>query len=203
MPCKIIIHYLSNILTTFSNIAFCSYVQVTSSTLSLPLSTGTTALTIVLPFLAAINFFITPQLRSLLGYGIRASPILQFVPFALQIFQGVLTAVLATLAAQGFVPGQLLDCGLEGRWQGLWHNRDGHAIERIQETLGCCGLRSTVDRDWPPAGCKALYKDRHTSCLGPWRATMQRSAGFEFAIVVAVGVLQVSTFSYYTRDSLY
>ncbi|XXG97946.1 hypothetical protein Hte_004262 [Hypoxylon texense] len=173
------------------------YVQVTSSTLSLPLSTGTTVLTILLPLLAAVNTF--GLLLRILPRQASTSPILQkFLPFVLQILQGVLAVVLATLAAEGFVPGQVLDCNLENSWQGLWHTKDGRAIERIQDAFSCCGLRSTVDRDWPTHQCKDLYKDRHGACLIPWRASMQRNSGLGFTVAVAVGILQLIQLAFFT-----
>ncbi|KAI1401241.1 hypothetical protein F4819DRAFT_508571 [Hypoxylon fuscum] len=167
------------------------YVQVTASTLSLPLSTGTTVLTILLPFLAAANVFYTPMLHRTLRQKITSSPaFLQLLPIALQVIQGVLTVVLATLAAEGFA-GPTLECGLEGNWQRLWRANDGRAIERIQDSFNCCGLRSMKDKDWPKLQCSNFNKGRHDSCLVPWRASMQRSSGFEFGIAVIVGVLQL------------
>lgn len=182
----------------FLQLTCLSYVQVTSSTLSLPLSTGTTVLTILLPFLAAVNTF--GRLHQTLPRTLSAFPALQqflpLVPLLLQILQGVLAAVLATLTAEGFAPGQVLDCGLEINWQSLWHTHDGRAIQRIQDSFNCCGLRSLVDRDWPRHQCQELYKNRHVSCLAPWRSSMQRSAGLGFTVAVAVGILQVSCVGY-------
>ncbi|KAI1417874.1 hypothetical protein F5Y13DRAFT_32801 [Hypoxylon sp. FL1857] len=179
--------------------ALAIYVQVTSSTLSLPISTGTTVLTIILPFLAAANVFYTPLLQRYLGNRVRSAALQQLSPVALQVIQGVLTVVLATLTAQGFVPGQLLECSLEGHWMRMWKDKDGRAIERIQDAFNCCGFRSIKDHDWPapvpgpptPPRCRTLYPGRHDACLAPWRASMQRSAGLEFTVVVAVGILQL------------
>lgn len=167
------------------------YVQVTSSTLSLPISTGTTVLTIILPFLAAANVFYTPLLQRYLQKNVRSLALQHLSPVALQIIQGVLTVVLATLAAQGFVPGQLLECSLEGKWMGMWRAQDGRSIQRIQDAFNCCGLRSIKDRDWPRDQCRKSYPSRQDSCLAPWSASMQRSSGLEFGVVVAVGILQL------------
>ncbi|KAI1135326.1 hypothetical protein F5Y05DRAFT_179139 [Hypoxylon sp. FL0543] len=166
------------------------YVQVTSSTLSLPISTGTTVLTIILPFLAAVNIFY-PKLQSFLKEKFNSAALQQLTPVVLQLIQGVLTVVLATLAAEGFVPGQLLECSLEGNWMRMWRAHDGRGIERIQEAFNCCGLRSVKDRDWPRLQCRNLYPGRRDSCLAPWRARMQRSAGLEFGVAVAIGILQL------------
>ncbi|KAI0865346.1 hypothetical protein F4860DRAFT_306227 [Xylaria cubensis] len=110
------------------------YVQVTSSTLSFPISTATTVLTILLPLFAAANVIYTPFLSRLAG-----PPTLQqlLLP-ALHIIQGGLTVIIATLAAQGFAPSPTLNCALEQKWQSLFSNHDGRAIERIQNTFDCC-----------------------------------------------------------------
>ncbi|KAI0192544.1 hypothetical protein EV127DRAFT_34890 [Xylaria flabelliformis] len=167
------------------------YVQVTSSTLSLPISTATTVLTILLPLFAAANVIYTPFLSRLAG-----SPTLQqlLLP-ALHIIQGGLTVIIATLAAQGFAPSPTLNCALEQKWQSLWSNHDGRAIERIQNAFDCCGYRSVVDRDWPDPQCKDIYH-RHTSCRVPWGEAMQRTSGLEFTVAVIAGIIQVSLASY-------
>ncbi|KAI1654219.1 hypothetical protein F4813DRAFT_399139 [Daldinia decipiens] len=168
------------------------YVQVTSSNLSFPISTGTTALTIILPFIAAANILYTPQLRRLFHQrAASSSTLLRFLPVAPPVLQAILTVVLATLAAEGFSSGQVIECGLERNWQSLWSAHDDRAIQRIQDTFNCCGLRSMVDRSSPRGMCHDLHGDRGSSCLVPWRATMQRSAGFEFGVVVAVGIVQL------------
>ncbi|TRX94704.1 hypothetical protein FHL15_004476 [Xylaria flabelliformis] len=161
------------------------YVQVTSSTLSLPISTATTVLTILLPLFAAANVVYTPFLSRLAG-----SPTLQqlLLP-ALHIIQGGLTVIIATLAAQGFAPSQTLNCALERKWQSLWHSHDGRAIERIQNAFDCCGYRSVRDRDWPDPQCEDIYH-RHTSCNVPWGAAMQRTSGLEFTVAVIAGIIQ-------------
>lgn len=169
-----------------------SYVQVTSGTLSLPLSTGTTVLTIILPIIAAANVFFTPLLHRFLQSRTRSLATQQLLPIALQVIQGILTVVLATLSAQGFVPGKLLECSLEGNWQRMYSAKDDQALQRIQDSFNCCGLRSTQDRDFPRnKQCLTTYPSRTISCLDPWRAAEQRTAGLGFAAIVVVGVLQV------------
>ncbi|KAI1097302.1 hypothetical protein F4804DRAFT_327988 [Jackrogersella minutella] len=171
--------------------AIAIYVQVTSSTLSLPLSTGTTALTIILPLLAAANVFLTPLLRRILPRAFSSPAIQQLLPASLHVIQGILTVVLATLAAEGFVPGQALECGLEGNWQRLYSAKDWRAIERIQDAFNCCGLHSIKDKNSPDGKCLNLNQGRNIACLNPWRAAEQRNAGFGFSVVVVVGILQL------------
>lgn len=164
-----------------------SYVQVTSSTLSLPISTGTTVLTILLPLFAIANLFFTPVLNRLA----KSSKVQQLLLPALHVLQGGLTVVIATLAAQGFVPGPSLKCELDNSWQLLWHNKDWRAIERIQNAFDCCGLHSVRDRSWPVEDCQKTY-GRHTSCDAPWSASMRTTSGLQFAVAVLCGIIQVS-----------
>ncbi|KAI0020444.1 hypothetical protein F4780DRAFT_372637 [Xylariomycetidae sp. FL0641] len=164
------------------------HIQVLASALSLPLATGTTVLTMLLPLLAAANAAAyTP--RILPGLLSRCPAVLRRL--ALPILQGVLTVALATLALEAAAPGPTQTCRLEQAWQRRWHAHDGRAIERVQDAFACCGLRSLKDRAWPRDGsCPALYR-RHAPCLEPWAAAMRRAAGLEFAVAVLVGVIQL------------
>ncbi|KAI1117574.1 hypothetical protein F5Y14DRAFT_403140 [Nemania sp. NC0429] len=169
------------------------YVQYESSTLSLPISTGTTVLTILLPLFAAANIIYTPILNRL----VKSTTLQQLLLPTLHILQGGLTIVIATLAAQGFVPSRALGCELESNWQLLWHNHDGRSIERIQNMFECCGLHSVVDRAWPRTKeqCSEIY-NRHTSCDAPWMASMQRTSGLQFTIAVVAGIIQLAQLIY-------
>ncbi|KAI3317042.1 hypothetical protein HD806DRAFT_516128 [Xylariaceae sp. AK1471] len=169
------------------------YVQVTSSTLSLPISTGTTVLTILLPLFAAANIFFTPLLSRVVG----SSSYQQLLLPVLHILQGGLAIIIATLSFQGLLPDQLLECGLHGNWQKLWQNHDGRGIERIQNAFDCCGFRSVRDMAWPPPllHCQEIY-DRHTSCAAPWQQYMQRTSGLEFMVAAVVGIIQLAHLLY-------
>ncbi|RYO77327.1 hypothetical protein DL766_009718 [Monosporascus sp. MC13-8B] len=198
---KLVVIYL---LITAALVAIAIYVQVNSSVLSLPVSTGTTVLAIVLPLLAIVNFFYSPVLQRILQRrtGSSASSTREFAPQALQLLQFALVVVLLTVSSESFLPGSpgrsTLACSLEGAWQRLWSVHDGRAIERIQDAFNCCGFNSVRDRAWPPHNnrdnqdnqCSVLYR-RSTPCVGPWRAAMQRDAGLEFVVAAAVGVLQL------------
>ncbi|KAI1471877.1 uncharacterized protein F4812DRAFT_415887 [Daldinia caldariorum] len=169
------------------------YVQVTSSTLSLPIATGTTVLTIILPFIAAANFFYLPRFSQMLRQTVTSNPsLLRFLPMVPPVLQAILTVVLATLAAEGFSSGQVTDCSLELNWQRLYKAKDFRAMSRIQDALNCCGLRSVKDRSAPNGRCHELHEDRNDFCLTPWRATMQRNSGLEFGVAVAVGLIQLA-----------
>lgn len=116
-------------------------------------------------------------------------------PAALQILQGILTTVLATLYALDLVPSATVGCELSTRWQHLFRTKDAQAIRAIQEALQCCGFRTVKDMAWPfpptDVQCPARF-DRALACQGPWTAALQRNAGINFGVVLAVGVLQVS-----------
>ena len=116
----------------------------------------------------------------------------------LQLLQFALTTILATLlSTAGLVPSPAQSCLLSTRWQRLWSAHDGDAIRAIQDALGCCGYNSVKDRSWPfPRGgsrvdCAAQF-GRTAACAGPWMEALRRGSGAGFAVVVGVGVLQVS-----------
>ncbi|GAP85593.1 putative tetraspanin Tsp3 [Rosellinia necatrix] len=169
------------------------YVQVSSSTLSLPIPTATTVLTILLPLFAAANVIYTP----LLGRFIGAPKIQQLLLPALHIIQGAIIVVIATLAAEGFVPSNSLDCQLDTAWQALWRNKNGRAIERIQNQFDCCGYRSIKDQAWPPQPqkCAEIY-GRHTACGTSWHAAMHTTSGLQFAVAVVAGIVQLAHLAY-------
>ncbi|RYP08385.1 hypothetical protein DL764_001954 [Monosporascus ibericus] len=186
------------LLITAALTAIAIYVQVDSSVLSLPVSTGTTVLAILLPLLATVNFY-SPVLQRVLQRrsGPFASSKGELALQALQLLQFALVVFLLTVSSEGFLPGGpgggTLTCGLEGAWRRLWKARDGRAIERIQDAFNCCGFNNVRDRSWPPQNttlCSVLY-NRSTPCVRPWRATMQRDSGLEFVVAAAVGVLQL------------
>ncbi|RYP68825.1 hypothetical protein DL771_006443 [Monosporascus sp. 5C6A] len=198
---------LVTLLITAALTAIAIYVQVNSSALSLPVSTGTTVVAILLPLLAIVNFFFSPVLQRVpqRRSGSFASCTRELAPRALQLLQFALVVVLLTVSSEGFMPGGpgrgTLTCSLDGAWQRLWSTRDGLAIERIQDAFNCCGFNTVRDRAWPPRGdrddrgdrgdqCSKLY-GRSAPCVGPWRAAMQRDAGLEFVVAAAVGVLQL------------
>lgn len=117
-----------------------------------------------------------------------------------QVFQGILTTILATLYFHDVMPSDVRDCELSNKWQTLFHLKDEGAIRAIQDALECCGLNSVRDRAFPFRGNNAIEcADRYgrtLACRAPWTSALQRSAGVELGVVVAVGVLQVSVASF-------
>ena len=77
----------------------------------------------------------------------------------------------------------------------MFRHKDGSSIRRIQDRLECCGLNSVKDRAYPfpksgSSTCADTY-GRDLACRGPWSAALRTNAGMDFAVVVAVGLLQV------------
>ncbi|KXJ89656.1 hypothetical protein Micbo1qcDRAFT_164956 [Microdochium bolleyi] len=172
------------------------YVQVTASSLSLPIPKATTILVIILPWIAAAVDFCNrltnanntrrhDNAPSLLHRLARAS-----LPF-LQLFQGILTIVLATLLSQTTTSqSPTLDCLLQGRWQQMWAAHDRRRIELVQDTFECCGFNSVKDRAWPRDTCSLLY-GRNSACRPAWAAALQTSSRLDFGVCLIVGVMQV------------
>jgi hypothetical protein len=166
-----------------------------SSHLSLPISSAVTIFTALLPILSFLNSFIHP---SLLHFAHNSSnPFVRLSPTATQTLQGILTSILATLLFERVAPSDTIECLLNNRWLGLWRDRNGEAIRLIQDTLNCCGLNSLKDRAYPisdPQACAGMF-GRNQVCRGPWKSALKGTAGADFGVVIAVGVLQVSCLS--------
>ncbi|KAG5980522.1 hypothetical protein E4U55_003937 [Claviceps digitariae] len=168
------------------------YKHILSSTLSLPISPSTTIPTILLPILALANTLIYLRL-----YG---SPKRHHALLAqtLQALQALFTTVLATLLLSHVVPSATQACLLSTIWQRLFRNHDADAIRRIQDAFHCCGFNTVQDRAWPfpdhksARRCAETY-GRDVSCAQPWMGALQRNAGLDFGIVVAVGLFQIAT----------
>ncbi|KAH7021091.1 uncharacterized protein B0I36DRAFT_333761 [Microdochium trichocladiopsis] len=180
------------------------YVQVTASYLSLPIPQPTSILVILLPWIAAaINFCTrltnttTPTNKRLSRYHAAAAraPIIRLARAALpmlQVFQGILTVVLATLLSQTMTQnGPTTGCLAQGTWQGMWSAHDRRGIERIQDAFDCCGLNSVKDRAWPRDGtCSSLY-GRNSACGKPWEAALRRGSALDFGVCLVLGFIQL------------
>ncbi|KAF7586997.1 hypothetical protein BBP40_007889, partial [Aspergillus hancockii] len=153
----------------------------------------TTILPILTPVLLLLSSFLsnhpttittnTPTLRNRL-----AAP-------AISYLLTILPSGLATLALTYLFSPDLFACSLINQWQFYFHNKDSHAIRRIQDRLRCCGLRSVRDRAWPfkdathgdDACVRQIGYER--ACIGPW-GEEQRSAAW-MVVWAAVLVLVV------------
>jgi hypothetical protein len=172
-----------------------SYVIVNSGELSLPTSSATRIILVILPIIALANACFSPVIHRLWqgSNGPSAGGLLASA--APHLAQGILTVVLATVSFQAVLPGRILDCNMQETWQQLWKNANGRSIERIQDAFNCCGFRSIKDMSWPRQGmdtslCSSTYR-RSTPCVGPWTAAMQKNAGLDFGVATAVGIFQV------------
>lgn len=180
-----------------------SVVHFHSAHLSLPISSVVTILTILLPIISLFNSFIYPSLL----HNTRNSPnhLRRLSPTILQTLQGLLTTVLATLLFEDVVPSATVECLLENQWKNMFRAKDGESIRLIQDTLNCCGLNTLKDRAYPftkppaPSPCAEMF-GRNLACRAPWKAGLRSSAGADFGVVIAVGLLQVGS-SYSIVDS--
>lgn len=170
------------------------YEHINSVTLFLPLSPVLTFLTILLPVVAAANVLALPYLTHR-STNSAASLLNPTHPAIIQVLQGILTTVFVTLYATHIVPGEPRACELSTLWQRLFRGKSDKAIRAIQDALECCGFRSVKDMAWPfpPADvttCVTRF-NRSLACQGPWTNALQRNAGVELGVVVAVGLMQV------------
>lgn len=120
-------------------------------------------------------------------------------PQGLQLLQLIITTILGTTFFSESIPSSTRECLLGTQWQQFWTSHDASSIRRIQDTYDCCGYNSVRDRAWPfpvkggsPISECATQFRRTASCRQSWDGAMQRTAGMELAIVLAVAILQVS-----------
>lgn len=169
-----------------------SYEHLNSATLSLPISPALTIVTVILPFLAAINAIFYPRLRR---WASSTAP-RRVLAIALQALQAILVTALATLFMSDMLPSAARTCLLSTTWQRLFSAHDADSIRRIQDAFACCGFNTVRDRAWPfpsqqtSRECTETY-GRSTACAGPWQLALRRSAGLELGVVLAVALLQV------------
>ncbi|KJZ80496.1 hypothetical protein HIM_00346 [Hirsutella minnesotensis 3608] len=164
--------------------------------LSLPLSSAITVLAVVLPIAAFLNAYIYPNLLRA-SHPCAADPnpstLARLAPVVLQGCQAIVTAILATLLLEGVVPSPVLDFLLDSEWGAMVDARSAGPIELIQDTYDCCGLNAVDDRAYPFSGnttCAVEYA-RVRSCGQPWRSAMQATSALDFAVVLAVGLMQI------------
>ncbi|KAJ9264613.1 hypothetical protein DTO212C5_6995 [Paecilomyces variotii] len=117
----------------------------------------------------------------------------------------ILPTIIITLSTTYLVPSDTQICGLERTWQAYFHNKNAPAIRTIQDTLQCCGLRSTRDRAWPFKDGKRYGDDAcevnlgyRRSCLAVWGQEERGVAGLVVGSVVVVFVMKVILHYYST-----
>ncbi|KAF4972375.1 hypothetical protein FZEAL_9604 [Fusarium zealandicum] len=170
-----------------------AFVHAYSSSLSLAISPALSIVTILLPILGSLNALFNPRLHSIsLASDNR---IAKLAPLVLQVLQGLVTTILATLLFERVVPSPVMECMLDTQWMHMFRTHDAGGIRRIQDKFDCCGLNSVKDRAYPfpgmaPSSCAGTY-GRRTACRGPWRGALQAAAGLDFAVVVVVFLMQL------------
>lgn len=165
-----------------------------SSSLSLPLSPVISILATLLPILGFLNAYIHPSLLRV-AHAPTSSRLRRLAPLVLQTLQALLTTILATLLFEGIIPSPALNCVLENDWMRMYRNHDDTRIRRIQDMMNCCGFNSVKDRAYPfrsgPGSQCAEMFGRTEACRKPWTAALRSSSGADFAVAIAVGLLQV------------
>lgn len=153
----------------------------------------TTGLVIVLPIAAFLNAYVYPNLLRASHACTAPNPLSRLAPVVLQAVQAVLAAVLATLLLEAIVSSPHLDFRLDAQWDALFAARDAHAIELVQDAFDCCGFDAVSDRACPFNATRtcALEYGRDRACAAPWKSAMRATCALDFAVVVAVGLLQV------------
>jgi hypothetical protein len=113
-----------------------------------------------------------------------------------QIFT-ILPAVIGTLALSYMLPSEALSCRLEEQWRSYFQSKNTRAVRAIQDSLQCCGFRSTHDMAWPFAdanhGVNAceLQLGYDRSCLLPWREQEQSAVWMIFIAAALSYILKV------------
>lgn len=177
--------------------------------LSLPISTATSAATIILPAVTGVTLRGAQSLirgspgkrNDIKLISSRSAIIIVFLLF-------IYDTVIATLTLTYMVPPSSLKCNLEGRWAWLFSHKDAEIIRRIQDRHQCCGFNSVRDRAWPfPDGrhaATACYEafGRQRSCFEGWRQDEQVTGGLMLLVAVMGFFLKVYLRSKFDFTSL-
>ena len=99
---------------------------------SLPIPTTLGAFTLILPIIAGLT--VEMGVKSAAGSRQRGSQqtLRRYYPLMLFILV-IYEMVIATLSGTYLAPNSALDCGLQERWQNLWHQHDADAIRSIAD----------------------------------------------------------------------
>ena len=106
----------------------------------------------------------------------------------------IIDAVLVTLASAQ-LPPNILACTLQDQWRTMFRQKQSTKIRRIQNSLKCCGLKSSRDMAWPfpnkktKAGACESTLGRHVSCLGGW----QNQEKTLLAFMIVIGGLSLAS----------
>ncbi|KAF2760559.1 hypothetical protein EJ05DRAFT_498518 [Pseudovirgaria hyperparasitica] len=187
-----------NVVGLLATTALVAYALYEINARSLPIPTVLGAITLALPVFSGLSVetvrATNRRRRRLLGSR-QASPFISnLVPlFCLTIIE----AVLATLAGTHIAPSGDLRCGMERRWQDMFHRKDGNHIRAIQDAFQCCGLASSHDMAWPfpdkqhtARSCEETF-GRTKGCMGDWRKDEQQIAAILLIVPIIVFLWQM------------
>ncbi|KAF1851685.1 uncharacterized protein K460DRAFT_39306 [Cucurbitaria berberidis CBS 394.84] len=175
------------------------YASSRANARSVPISDTLTGFVTALPFIAGLflecGYDLTrrQERRQHLSRGeIQRPPLVIIANTIIFIYSSVVITLLGTHAA----PPSGLDCGLRGRWQTLFKQKDADAIRKIQDAFKCCGFANSRDMAWPfpdrshdQHACESAF-GRTSGCLGAWKAEEQQIAGLLIGVVGMVFIWQ-------------
>ncbi|TLD36943.1 hypothetical protein E2P81_ATG02725 [Venturia nashicola] len=168
---------------------------------SLPLPRTLSAFTIALPLITGLtisSITTLPSSRPLLLKS-RSKPKTnqhQWQNYTLLLLT-ILSTVLATLNGTYLPSSASQTCALDTKWQNMFSNHDGKAIQRIQDAFECCGLHSVLDKAFPfpskNVGVDACSKTfgRKKSCLDDWSGEEKQVAGLGLVVILGVVVWEI------------
>lgn len=165
----------------------------------MPISDALTGLVTALPIISGIllecGYDLTrrQERRQHLNRGeIQRPPLVIIANTIIFIYSTVVITLVGTHAA----PPSGLDCGLRGRWQTLFKQKDADAIRTIQDAFKCCGFANSRDMAWPfpdrahdQHACESAF-GRTIGCMGAWKAEEQQIAGLLMGVVGMVFLWQ-------------
>lgn len=106
-----------------------------------------------------------------------------------------LNTILITLSAGRVASPSFQPCSLREQWLRLFQAKNARAIRRIQDSMDCCGFRTSHDMAWPfpdnahgPNSCESAF-GRTVACGGPWEAEGRRI----MAIMVVIGSIGIAS----------
>jgi hypothetical protein len=173
-------------------IGFAIFEHITIARLSLPLTSAITIINIVVVILTALHVASSLWLQR----SEASSNWLSKVSVWIFQVQWVAIPVLVTAFSVMILPSDVQKCLLSTQWQRLFSEHDKEAIRAIQDAFHCCGFNNARDRAYPfpndqGAGQCVLQYHRTAGCMRPWTSSLQRHAGLEMGIAIALGVIQV------------
>lgn len=172
-------------------ITFSIYTACHTSYFSLPIPTFATALAILVSLITYPLLILTRALH-LAPKSWQRAFWAKVTPYILLL----LNTILLTLSADRLSSSSFQSCSLHEQWLRLFQAKDVRAIRQIQDSMECCGFRTSRDMAWPfpdhenkSRACEVAF-GRTVGCEGPWTVEAKKLLGMMFAIG-SVGVVCV------------